>query len=422
MKVSVKNKLSGGVKIPPSKSIAHRMLICAACGGNACEIICPQINKDIEATMNCLNNLGARILYDGEKFTVNPIITPPKTAVLDCGESGATLRFILPIAAALGVKATFIGHGRLPERPLSVLCDVLKENGVTITNEGKLPFTISGKLNPGTFDIDGSISSQFISGLLMALSLLKENSEINVLNKIESKSYINITIDVLKQFGIKIKEENNKYFIPNNKNIHNPAKTIVPGDFSSAAFWITAAVVGKNPITCFELDYKKSCQGDKKIVDILEEMGALIIVDDDFITGYPSKLHGIVIDCQDIPDLVPILSVAASVAEGKTIFKNIERLRFKESDRITATLNLLNSCGIDAYTNGNDLIITSNNQTPHDFVYNPFNDHRMVMTATILAYAKNITIDIINADCVSKSYPLFFDHFRKLHGTTIIDF
>lgn len=422
MKVSVKNKLSGGVRIPPSKSIAHRMLICAACGGNICEIICPQINKDIEATMNCLNNLGARILYDGEKFTVNPIITPPKTAILDCGESGATLRFILPIAAALGVKATFIGHGRLPERPLSVLCDVLKENGITISNEGKLPFTISGKLINGIFKIDGSISSQFVSGLLMALSLLKERCEIMILNKIESKPYINITIDVLKQFGIEVEEDKNIFRIINNKGFFNPCKASVPGDFSSAAYWVVASVVGKNPITCYGVDYKNSDQGDKRVIDILQEMGALVIIDDDFITGFPSKLHGIEIDCQDIPDLVPILSVAASMADGKTIFKNIERLKMKESDRITATLNLLNSCGIDAYTNGNDLIVNPKNQNPHDFVYNSLNDHRMAMAATILAYAKNIIIDITNTDCVSKSYPDFFKHFKKLGGSTLITF
>ena len=391
------------------------MLICAALADSPCSIVCRSINRDMEATANCLNALGASITYADGKFNVTPITQVNKGATLECGESGSTLRFMLPVAAALGTDATFTGQGRLPERPLSPLYEEMTAHGVKMSENGRMPLKCEGKLPAGLYTIDGGVSSQFISGLLMALPLTGIQSKIVVTGKQESASYIGLTLNALKQFGIDIQTVTDGYIIPSGQEFTTPANQVaVEGDWSAAAFWITAGVAGSKPVTCTGLDYECSAQGDRRIVNVLRSMGADITTAAGTITARPSNLTAVQIDCADIPDLVPILAVAASSAQGTTIFDNIRRLRIKESDRVQSILQLLGAAGICAYASDNTLTVTGGpaRNTP----YNPSGDHRMAMAAAILASVGNVKITISDAECTAKSYPAFFDDFNALGG------
>ena len=403
------------MKVPPSKSVAHRLLICAALSDSPCTIVCQSVNRDMEATVNCLNALGAQITYADGKFTVNPITKVNKGATLDCGESGSTLRFLLPVAAALGADATFIGQGRLPERPLSPLYEEMTAHGVKMTPNGHMPLKCEGKLPAGLYTIDGGVSSQFISGLLMALPLTGIQSKIVVTGKQESASYIALTLDALKQFGIDIQATTDGFIIPSGQEFTTPDTQIaVEGDWSAAAFWITAGVAGSKPVTCTGLNYECSAQGDRRIVDVLRKMGADITTTSGAITARPSNLTAAQIDCADIPDLVPILAVAASSAQGTTIFDNIRRLRIKESDRVQSILQLMGMSGIYAFASDNTLTVTGG--PAKNCAYDPSGDHRMAMAAAVLASTKDVRITISNPECTAKSYPAFFDDFNALGG------
>ena len=394
------------------------MLICAALSDTPCTIVCQSVNRDMEATVNCLNALGADITYTDGKFNVQPISQVNKGATLDCGESGSTLRFLLPVAAALGADATFIGQGRLPERPLSPLYEEMTAHGVKMSENGHMPLKCEGKLPAGLYTIDGGISSQFISGLLMALPLTGIQSKIVITGKQESASYIGLTLDALKQFGIEIQTTTDGYIIPSGQEFSTPDTQIaVEGDWSAAAFWITAGVAGSKPVTCTGLNYEYSAQGDRRIVDVLRKMGADITTTGNTITARPSNLTAAQIDCADIPDLVPILAVAASSAQGTTIFDNIRRLRIKESDRVQSILQLLGMAGIYAFASDNTLTVTGG--PARNCSYDPSGDHRMAMAAAVLASAKEIKITISDAGCTAKSYPAFFDDFNALGGIVL---
>ena len=415
MILEVSGAVSGNVQVPPSKSVAHRMLICAALADAPCTIVCQSVNRDMEATAACLNALGAEITYADGKFSVQPIKQVNKGATLDCGESGSTLRFLLPVAAALGADATFIGQGRLPERPLSPLYEEMTAHGVKMTENGHMPLKCEGNLPAGLYTIDGGVSSQFISGLLMALPLTGIQSKIVITGKQESASYIGLTLNALKQFGIEIQATTDGFNIPGGQEFTTPADQVaVEGDWSAAAFWITAGVAGSKPVTCTGLDYERSAQGDRRIVDVLRKMGADIATAGNTVTARPSNLTAAQIDCADIPDLVPILAVAASSAQGTTIFDNIRRLRIKESDRVQSILQLLGMAGIYAFASDNTLTVTGG--LAKNCAYNPSGDHRMAMAAAVLASAKNVKITISDAECTAKSYPAFFDDFNALGG------
>jgi 3-phosphoshikimate 1-carboxyvinyltransferase len=369
----------------------------------------------MEATAACLNALGANITYADGKFSVEPISCIRKGAALDCEESGSTLRFLLPVAAALGADATFTGQGRLPERPLSPLYEEMTAHGIRMSENGHMPLTCQGILPAGTYTIDGGVSSQFISGLLMALPLTGAESRIIITGKQESASYIGLTLNALKQSGIEVQNTGNGYLIPGKQKYATPEGPIaVEGDWSGAAFWITAGVAGAKQITCSGLDYEHSAQGDRRIVDVLRRMGAEITIGSNSITARPSKLIAAHIDCADIPDLVPIMAVAAATAQGTTIFDNIRRLRIKESDRVQSIMELLSGVGISAYATDNTLSVTGG--PARDMAYDPSGDHRMAMAGAILASVKNVRIIIKDAECTGKSYPAFFDEFVALGG------
>lgn len=417
-KAIIHGRLKGTVSIPSSKSVAHRMLICAALSDTNSIIRCSGYGKDVIATADCLNQLGADIEIIDDIIKVSPIKKVDKNTrcILNCGESGSTLRFLLPVAAALDTLAEFRGEGRLPQRPLSPLYEQMTAHGVTMSPNGTLPLTCDGRLQGGRYVLGGNVSSQFVSGLLMALPLADENSEIIITGQRESTPYIDITIDVMKKFGIDIVTADNGYHITGRCQYHSPGDMTVEGDWSGAAFWIVAGCIGKEPIRCQGISYDHSVQGDRQVVDVLRAMGADIICDNESVTAMPSELHGIEIDCKDIPDLVPALSVAAAMADGNTVFYGIERLRIKESDRVATVCDILKAFAIECSSTEGSLTVVGG-CIPKPAVIDPANDHRIAMAAAILASVTEGKSVLKDTSCAEKSYPQFFRSFMDLGGS-----
>ena len=415
MEKRVYGTLKGEVTPPPSKSQAHRLLICAALAVEPCSIVCNSVNDDIMATMRCLNALGADITYTSGLFDVKPI-SLVKGGTLDCGESGSTLRFLMSVAAVLGADATFTGAGKLPQRPMCALTDVLAAHGMGFVRHSadELPVTCNGTLRGGEFSLPGNISSQYLTGLLFALPLAAEDSTIEVTGGLTSASYIDMTIDALRVAGISVERRGNIFRIKGGQQYRMPARVVVEGDWSSAAFWVVAGVIGKHPLTICGMN-NESLQGDSAIIDHLRGMGAFISIEDDKVIAMPSHLFGTELDCMDTPDLVPILSVAATVAQGTTVFTNVGRLRFKESDRLAAMKSVLSAFGIDSAV-GEDTFTVYGGEPVAKAMVDSFGDHRIAMSAAVLSsVASGVTV-IEGSGCVAKSYPSFFEDFAMLGG------
>lgn len=408
--------LNGEVVPPPSKSRAHRLLICAALGKEPCTIVCSSVNDDIIATMRCLNALGASITYSSGVFNVNPVKVV-KGGTLDCGESGSTLRFLVSVAAVLGADATFVGSGKLPQRPMGALTDVLAEHGISFTRlaADELPVSCRGELRGGKYILPGNISSQYLTGLLFALPLAKDDSEIEIVGGLTSASYVAMTLDALATAGISIEHEGNIFRIKGNRQYRMPSDLIVEGDWSSAAFWVVAGVVGAKPVTVCGMN-EESLQGDSAIVTHLRNMGAFIEKQGDRVIAMPSHLFGAELDCTDTPDLVPVLSVAAAVAQGTTLFTGVGRLRFKECDRLAAMKELLALYGISSQI-GEDTFTVFGGEPVASGVVDSCGDHRIAMAAAIMSTVSRGVTAIDGASCVAKSYPAFFDDFASLGGS-----
>ncbi|MBR3836183.1 MAG: 3-phosphoshikimate 1-carboxyvinyltransferase [Clostridia bacterium] len=396
--------LSGTAEAPASKSVAHRMLICAALAGGKSRIKINKTSEDIEATASCLASLGVKIEKDGATWTVTPPDAFPKEATLDCGESGSTLRFMLPVVSALGITATLTGHGRLPERPIAPLLDEMKKHGISC-GDG-FPIKVSGRLTGGKYKIAGNISSQFITGLLLALPLCDGESVIEVIPPVESKPYIDITTSVLADFGVKVKESGNIYTV--SEALPVGGAFIAEGDWSNAAFLLAlgARVSGLNPY---------SVQGDRKILDVLTSFGAKIKNENGTIQADISDLHSTDVDASDIPDLVPVISALAASADGETKIYNAARLRLKESDRIETTVQMVNSLGGEAAATQDGLIIKGKPQLAGGTV-DGCGDHRIVMSAAVMAPKCENPVVITGAQAVNKSYPEFFNEYTSLGG------
>lgn len=406
--------LAGKVAAIASKSQGHRIIIAAALSDKPTTININASSKDIEATLNVIDALGAEIQWlDTDKLLITPLTKAAPKAILNCSESGSTLRFLLPVAAALnGREYVFTGKGKLPKRPMEPLLSELKNHGATIKGT-ELPLKISGKPQGGTYSLPGNISSQFISGLLFALPLLEEDSQIIITSPRESQGYINMTLDTLKLFGVKIEEQANGYFIKGRQQYISPGTITVEGDWSNAAFWFVAAalrgeisVTGLNP---------HSLQGDKKILPILEAMGAEVTVADGAVTVTQSPLKALEIDAGEIPDLVPPLAVAATAAQGTTVIKNAARLRIKECDRLFAMAQTLALLGGDIQETDDGLIIKGTPKLNGGKVTG-FNDHRIVMSAAVASLLSPNPVIIAGAEAVEKSYPHFFRDFQQLGG------
>ena len=403
--------LKGEIAAIPSKSVAHRMLICAALADGPTTLRIPKTSDDIDATADCLRALGAAITVNNEDYIVEPIAQIENIPQLDCGESGSTLRFLLPVAAAAADRCRFDGHGRLPERPLSDLTDAMKEHGVSFDGE-KLPFTIGGRLRGGIYRLPGNVSSQYITGLLLALPLCEEDSVIELTTALESASYIDITLSVLKTFGITVHCERNRYIIPGKQVFRSPGTLPVEGDWSNAAFFLTAAALN-NDITMTGLN-PNSAQGDRKIIALLEQLGAVTQKDNGCLTLRSDELKGCTIDIQDTPDLLPVLSVAAAFAQGETTFINAARLRLKESDRLASSAAMIENLGGRAEVGEDELTVYGTGLIGG--TVESCNDHRIAMSAAVAATRCSKPVTILNAEAVKKSYPGFYNDYNKTGG------
>ncbi|MBR6522379.1 MAG: 3-phosphoshikimate 1-carboxyvinyltransferase [Oscillospiraceae bacterium] len=406
------SSLGGEVRAIPSKSQAHRMLICSALAEGESSIYCPAINEDIEATAGCLGALGARLTRSEGSYTVLPVGGGEGGGVLACGESGSTLRFLLPVACALGAEVTFEGKGRLPQRPMAELCEALREGGAEVSADN-LPIKVSGTLKAGTYKLPANVSSQYISGLMFALPLLEGESVIELDAQPESEPYIDMTIGALKLFGVEVIKEDNSYRIPAGQKYVSPGRAEVEGDWSNAAFWLCAGAIGRKPVSVTGMNMA-SAQGDRAVVETLLCMGAKVEEENGILTVYPSKLRGIEIDAKNIPDLVPVLAVTAATAEGETRIYNAGRLRIKESDRIKTTSALLRSLGAAAEETDDGLIVRGGKL--HGGETESYGDHRIAMAAAVAACAADGEVLIRNSQAVAKSYPAFFEDYAALGG------
>lgn len=401
-------KLSGTVRAIPSKSEAHRLLICAALAEGSIVLEMDRTSEDIEATARCLRSLGAKIERSETAVTVIPGVQAEAVPLLDCGESGSTFRFMLPVASALTDRVSFTGQGRLPNRPISDLMDAMKAHGVGFSAD-KLPFTTDGKLTSGRFELPGNVSSQYITGLLLAMPLLAGDSEISLTVPLESGSYVDITVEAMKAFGVDVEGQ---WQVKGGQRYRSPGKIKVGGDWSNSAFFLCAGALGGG-ITVTGLD-SDSAQGDRAVVDILRRFGAKISESNDGVTVSPSELRGIDIDATDIPDLLPVLSVVAAYAEGETRFFNAGRLKLKESDRLASTAELLESLGGKAVWDGEVFTVYGGGLIGGEV--KGWGDHRIVMSAAVAAIGCTNTVTITGAEAVNKSYPAFFEDYNMLGG------
>ena len=405
--------VAGTVRAITSKSYAHRLLIAAALGDTPCEVVCRDLSEDIDATLRCIVALGAVADKTERGFLVTPVPreNAAKECVLDCGESGSTLRFMLPVACALGRKAEFTGRGRLPDRPIGGLADCLKAHGITFSAD-RLPFSTEGKLECGVYDVPAGVSSQYVSGMLRALSCLHGNSLLRTQGKRVSQGYLNITLDVLSRFGAEVCDDDEAFRITG--GLHSPSTVVAEGDWSNAAFLLAAgALAGDVTVTGLDPDSK---QADKRIYDLLMTAGADVSKDGDAFRARKSALSPFRADLSDIPDLAPVLSVLAGAANGVSVFTGAARLREKESDRLAAVMSNLAAMGVRSeYDETEDALrIYGGKISP--FKARSFNDHRMVMSAAVAGLVAGGTID--NIAPVKKSYPDFFEVLNALGGKT----
>ncbi len=416
MNITVRHGARYGVmEVPASKSQAHRLLICAALSEEKSLIYSGQLSKDIKATIDCLNALGADIVRTGEDvLNVTPIVRPvSRTAVLNCGESGSTLRFLIPVAGACGINSEFRMEGRLPWRPVDELIRVCGDHGMEIEKSGCSIF-VSGKLGPGEYEIDGRISSQYITGLLFALPLLRGNSSLRITGGVESSEYIKMTEDVLIKCGVSFEKKENVYTIPGQQKYSVPSIIQVEKDWSGAAFPLIMGAFSEKGVCVPGMDLK-SIQGDKKILDILRGFGADVLISESGITVRKGELKGQIIDASDIPDLVPVVCVAAAGARGVTRIVNASRLRLKESDRIKSTADMIKSLGGHAEETEDGLIIHGTGSLKGGTV-DSYGDHRIAMSAAAAAGICTGEVEITDAGCTEKSFP---DFWKKLEGTEV---
>ena len=404
---------NGTVNVPPSKSDVHRAIICAAMANGVSRISPVALSNDIKATIGCIKALGADAVLENNVLTVDGTnMYKNKTALLDCGESGSTLRFFIPIAAVGNINATFVGKGKLPQRPIGIFTEALPKAGTVCKTEGGLPLEIKGQLKSGIFEIPGNVSSQFITGLLLALPILEGDSEIVLTSPLESVGYIAMTIRTMKQFGVNIQATEKGWHIKGGQS-YKTCDYTTDGDWSQAAFFmVLGAVSGKVTVKGVAKD---STQGDKKCAEILARFGAKVTQLDNEVTVEKGELKAITIDASQIPDLVPVLSVCAAFAEGTTKIINAERLRIKECDRLKATAELLNNLGGKVKELSDGLEITGGSSLKGGNV-NGYNDHRIVMSAAVCAARSDEDITATFAMSINKSYPDFYIDYNSIGG------
>ncbi|MDR3209037.1 MAG: 3-phosphoshikimate 1-carboxyvinyltransferase [Oscillospiraceae bacterium] len=384
---------AGAVTAPPSKSVLHRAVICSALAGG--EVI-RGVSDDIDATSACVETL----------------LTGGKSVVCDCGESGSTLRFLIPIALALGVPAAFVGRGRLLARPMEAFLDELRAHGAEIT-QTRGAITVSGRLRAEEYALPGGISSQYVTGLLLALPLLARESKIRLTSPLQSRAYVDITLDIMQKFGVRASETARGYEVPGLQRYLKHSLT-PEGDYSQAAFFLVSGALGRE-VEVLGLD-PSSKQGDRAVLDILRRAGiTLETTARGGVIARSGKIRATDVDAADIPDLVPPLAAMLACADGTSRVYNAERLRLKESDRLEAVSAELSSLGADVFTHSGELEIRGKPRL-RGGTADPRGDHRIAMMAAVAAIRCDAPVFVKNPECVRKSYPNFWRDFEVSEG------
>lgn len=447
----------GTLRTPSSKSLSHRALICASLSNGCSYLDNVLFSEDIEATINCLIALGARFeKINNSSVKVSGICNPFKKPVdlvsstnatqdsydtilnsnvnkftessnvveLYCNESGSTLRFMIPIASALTEKVRFYGNGKLVSRPLGPYIDILKSQGLKINYNGALPLEIHGHMVAEAFKIPGDVSSQFISGLLLAAPVMNGNLSLTIDQPLESKAYVDLTVEAMEKFGIQIERKGYEFFSISEKNHYISRDYTVEGDYSQASFWIVAGTLmaDENGILLENLN-KESLQGDLEVVQLVKRMGGNLVWEECGLRVYRAKTRGIDIDASQCPDIIPVMGVLGAFSEGRTRVYNGKRLRIKESDRILSTITELRKIGVEIEELEDGFIICSNaSEVIQSIEFDGWNDHRIVMAMAIASLKLGCPVEIKGAEAVNKSYPNFFEHYKQIGGDVIEQF
>lgn len=394
--------LKGTVTPPPSKSQAHRLIIAAALSDGFCKLSNVDLSEDIQATLRCMRTLDADASADGTIIRGADLVDgheEPAPEVMDCGESGSTLRFLIPVALALKGGGKFTGHGRLMERPQEPYFALFREKGIFYEQKDGV-LTVEGKLTAGVYTLPGNVSSQFITGLLYALPLLEGDSRIELTTDLESRGYVDMTLDALKRFGVTAEYDGKRTFhVPGNQ-YYQHQNLAIEADWSNAAFWYGAKFLGC-PVEIGGLD-QASVQGDRAIAGFYEQMGGA------------GRLE---LDVSQCPDLVPPLAAMAALRAGETTaIVNAGRLRIKESDRLATVTEVLNALGAQVEEHEDHLVIRGREKLAGGVTVSGHNDHRIAMMAAIAAIRCEKPVTIIGAECVKKSYPRFWEDYEALGG------
>ena len=416
MNITIKSSrtVGGNIAAPPSKSMAHRAVLCAALAKGTSHLHHLAFSKDISATLGAAGRLCARVTTGENDAVVEGLGRfLPVDAPVDCCESGSTLRFFIPLASLTGQEVTFTGRGRLMERPQSVYKTLYQQQGLRF-EQGADRLTVEGALTPGEYELAGNVSSQFISGLLFALPLLDGESTLHLIPPVESRSYIDMTRAVQAAFGVTSRWlDGNTLALPGRQH-YRPCDYDVEGDYSQAAFpAVLGAVCGGVTVTGLRPD---ALQGDAVILDILRRCGAQFTRDGDAVIFAKAPLHGVDIDLADCPDLGPVLMVLGLLCEGTTVIRNAERLRLKESDRIAAMEAELRACGGVLESEGGTITVHGCAEHLHapEGILHGHNGHRVVMSLAVLSSAAGLPLTVDDAEAIQKSWPNFFAAIRPL--------
>lgn len=407
--------LKGDIVIPPSKSLSHRGIIAAGLAEGVSQVSNVIDSKDIQVTLACMKNLGAEIEAVDNGYRIAGIGKCMKLSgsVFDCHESGSTLRFMIPIAMQSEQEVTFVGTGKLVTRPLQPYFDIFNRLGTAYTYDQGLPLRVKGPLKAGRYELPGNVSSQFITGLLYALPLLEGDSEIVVTSPLESKGYVDLTLDVLSKYGISVKNQENQSYIISGSQSYKARDYRVEGDFSQVAFWLVAGLINGD-IHCMDMSLD-SLQGDREVLEIIRRMKGAITASDHGIHAVKSQTQATVIDGSQCPDIIPVLAVLAAVTPGETHIVHAERLRIKECDRLKAITTELNKLGAQVTELADGLVIQGVDQLRGGTVQG-WNDHRIVMSMAVASLACNAPVIIEGCEAINKSYPHFFEDFKQLGG------
>lgn len=430
MKVTIKpNHLEGEIVIPPSKSISHRAVIAASMANGYSKLENIVFSKDIIATCDAMQDFGINVnTYPGRVDIISDGHLKAPIHPIQCNESGSTLRFLVPFGGLVDKPVIFSGKPSLMSRPLSPYFEIFNKQGIRYEYRAKMPLLVEGELKSGSYEVPGDVSSQFITGLMFALPSLKEDSQIVVTSPLESKQYVDITMDVLKTFGVEIVNHNYENFTIKGGQHFMPHNFRVEGDYSQAAFWIVAGLLDGD-LTLKDLS-AQSLQGDKAILEICKSMGGNIVEEISQPTQttqatqpsqatnlhiYKSATHGTVIDGSQCPDIVPVLAVLAALSDGETKIINASRLRIKESDRLKAIATELSKLGADI-TEADDGLIIKGKTSLKGGIVDSWNDHRIAMSLAVASLRCDGEIIITNSSAIDKSYPHFFQEFKRVGG------